>query len=80
MLAKILLLLILAAIVVSLATALYHLVRDADDSKRIVRALTWRTLLSVILFLLLLLAFRFGLIKPHGGGFAVPSSVAAHHQ
>jgi Protein of unknown function (DUF2909) len=78
MIAKTLLLLALAAVIVSLASALYYLVRDTGASQRAVRALTWRTLLSIALFLLLLLAFHFGFLHPHAAGFHAPT--AAHHQ
>ena len=81
MLAKILLLLIIVAIAASLGSALYYLVRDTGASERTVRALTWRTLLSIFLFLVSLLAFHFGLIKPHAAGFGrPPTAAAAHHQ
>ena len=79
MLSKILLLLVLAAIVASLGAALYYLVRDTGGGNRTVRALTWRTLLSIGLFLLLLLAFHFGFIRPHAAGFTPPAA-AVHHQ
>ena len=80
MLAKILLLLIIVAIAASLGSALYYLVRDTGASERTVRALTWRTLLSIFLFLVSLLAFHFGLIKPHAAGFGGPTTAAVHHQ
>jgi Protein of unknown function (DUF2909) len=54
------------AIVASLVSALRHLTRGAGDSRRMVRALTWRIGLSVALFVLLMLAWYFGLIAPHG--------------
>ena len=62
---KILVVLVLAAIVASLGTGLFHLVRDEGQSKRMVNALTLRIVLSVLLFVLLLLAWRSGLIVPH---------------
>jgi hypothetical protein len=54
------------AIVASLLSALRHLTRGAGDSRRMVRALTWRIGLSVALFVLLMLAWYTGLIAPHG--------------
>jgi Protein of unknown function (DUF2909) len=54
------------AIVASLVSALRHLTRGAGDSRRMVRALTWRIGLSVALFVLLMLAWYTGLIAPHG--------------
>lgn len=56
--------LILLGIVGSLASALFFLVRDKQDSRRTVRALTVRVSLSVALFLLLLVAYYTGLIQP----------------
>jgi hypothetical protein len=56
----------LVAIVASLASALYHLSRStAADSGKLARALTVRITLSLVLFLLLMLAWYFGLITPH---------------
>jgi fructose-specific phosphotransferase system IIC component len=56
----------LVVIVASLLSALWYLVRGAGDSRRMVRALTWRIGLSIALFLLLMLAWYSGLIAPHG--------------
>ncbi len=60
--------LVLFAIVVSLGSALYHLARGPGrgDSQKMVRALTLRITLSIILFLLLMAAWYVGLISPHG--------------
>jgi len=63
---KLLIVLVLAAIVASLGSGLYHLVRDEGRSKRMVNALTVRIVLSVLLFVLLFVAWRSGLIAPHG--------------
>ncbi len=63
---KILILLVLAAIIVSLGSGLFHLVRDEGQSKRMVNALTVRIALSVLLFALLFVAWKGGLITPHG--------------
>jgi len=57
---------VLVAIVASLGVALYHLATDSGESKKLVHSLTVRIVLSVALFLLLMLAWRFGLIHPHG--------------
>jgi hypothetical protein len=56
----------LIVIVATLGSALVHLVRGAGDSRRMVRALTWRIGLSVALFVLLMIAWYTGLIAPHG--------------
>ncbi len=57
---------VLIGVVVSLGSALFHLSSPGRDPKKMVRALTWRISLSVALFLLLMLAWYFGLISPHG--------------
>jgi cytochrome bd-type quinol oxidase subunit 2 len=62
---KLLIILLLIAIVVSLGAALFQLARGTGDSRKMLRALTWRIGLSVALFLLLLLAYRAGWITPH---------------
>jgi 4-amino-4-deoxy-L-arabinose transferase-like glycosyltransferase len=56
----------LIAIVVSLGSALFYLSRGRD-SQKLVRVLAIRVGLSLALFLLLMLAWYFGLISPHGG-------------
>jgi len=55
----------LIAIVASLGSALFYLSRSQGDSKKMARALTIRVGLSVALFILLLLAWYFGLITPN---------------
>jgi cytochrome bd-type quinol oxidase subunit 2 len=64
---------ILVAIVVSLGSALFHLSRKTGDSRKLARDLTIRIGLSVALFILLMVAWHFGLIAPHG------LASAAHH-
>jgi Na+-driven multidrug efflux pump len=56
----------LIAIVASLGTALYHLASGQGDSRKMVRALAIRVGLSIALFILLIFAWRSGLIAPHG--------------
>jgi hypothetical protein len=63
---RLLILALLGAIIVSLGTALYHLASGKGDSKKMLRALTVRISLSVLLFVLLMIAWRFGLIAPRG--------------
>jgi len=56
----------LFAILVSLGLGLYHLSRGTpEDSARLLRALTVRIAVSLLLFALLMLAWYFGLISPH---------------
>jgi cytochrome bd-type quinol oxidase subunit 2 len=57
---------VLVAIVVSLGSALFHLSRKTGDSRKLARDLTIRVGLSVALFILLMVAWHFGLIAPHG--------------
>jgi cytochrome bd-type quinol oxidase subunit 2 len=58
--------LVLVGIVASLGSALFHLMNDKGDSKKMVRALTVRVGLSVGLFLLLMVAWALGFIQPLG--------------
>eukprot|EP01037_Dinobryon_pediforme_P022900 gene22900-24205_t len=51
-------------IIGSLASALLFLMRDKGKSNRTVYALTLRVGFSVLLFVLLLIAYKFGLIQP----------------
>ena len=56
----------LLGIIISLGLGLYHLSRGApEDSARLARALTVRIAVSLLLFVLLMLAWHFGLISPH---------------
>ena len=55
---------VMIGIVLSLGSALYHLMTDKGDSKKMVRALTVRVALSVGLFLLLMAAWAAGIIQP----------------
>jgi hypothetical protein len=65
---KILIIVALVAIVGSLGSALFHLSRGKgeEDSRKMARSLTIRIGLSLALFILLMLAWRAGLIKPTG--------------
>jgi hypothetical protein len=65
MLIKILIVAVLVAIVASLGSGLFHLVKDKDQSRKMVNALTVRIVLSVALFILLFVAWQQGLIAPH---------------
>lgn len=56
---------LLVFIFFSLGSALYFLMRDPAQSTRVVKALSWRIGLSLVLFLLLMLAFMMGWIQPH---------------
>ena len=56
----------LVCIVGLLFSALFFMFKDKGDSKRMVRALTWRVALSVSLFLMLMVGFYFGWIGKQG--------------
>jgi cytochrome b561 len=64
-LARLFIIAVLIAIIASLGSALVQLSRGGGDSQKMLRALTWRIGLSVALFLLLLLAWQMGYIRPH---------------
>jgi uncharacterized membrane protein YidH (DUF202 family) len=57
-------------IIISLGSALFHLVkhRKQEQSEKTVKALTFRITLSLLLFIFLFIAFATGLLKPHGLG------------
>ena len=63
---KILIVACLLGIIASLGAGMFHLVKDKGDSKRMANALTIRIALSVALFILLFIAWKQGLIQPHG--------------
>ncbi|MCZ6561161.1 MAG: twin transmembrane helix small protein [Gammaproteobacteria bacterium] len=63
---RLLALIILLVIIISLGSALRYLVSDEGKTDRVLKALTWRIGMSVGLFVLLMLAWYFGLIEPHG--------------
>jgi formate/nitrite transporter FocA (FNT family) len=65
---KLLVLAIVAGILYSLGSSLYHLSAAKGDPQKLLRTLTWRIGLSVALFLLLFVAWYLGLIRPHALG------------
>ena len=66
MLVKLLVVTLLMAIVISLFSGLFFLVKDKGKTKRTVNALSIRIGLSVFAFILLMVAAATGLISPHG--------------
>jgi len=56
------------AILASLGVALLALFKRDDHSQTLLRALTVRVSLSVFFFLLLMLGWYLGILKPHGLG------------
>ena len=64
---KIIIIVLLLTVLVSLGSALYHLVTNKEEnSDKLVKSLTWRIGLSVGIFILLLIGQATGLIQPHG--------------
>jgi len=53
-------------IIYSLASALYYMMKDGGGSTRMVKALTLRVGVSILLFLFILFSFWMGWIKPAG--------------
>ena len=68
MLGKAFIILILLVIIGSLFSGLFYLVRDKGTSERTVRALTVRISLSLLLFVLLMIGYATGILRPHGFG------------
>jgi hypothetical protein len=57
--------LMLIAIIASLASAALFMVKGRGDSERMAKALTWRIGLSVALFLMLMAGYFLGIFQPH---------------
>lgn len=65
MIIKLFIIFIMIIIAGSMVSGLFFLVKDPNNSKRTVKALTIRIAISLTLFILLLVGYKFGLIKPH---------------
>jgi hypothetical protein len=67
---KYLVVLAFIAIIASLGSALYFMMRDGQDGKpktsNMARALAFRVGFSILLFVCILLAWKFGYIQPTG--------------
>ena len=66
LLPKIVLVVLLIAIVVSLFSGLFFLMKDESRQRRTLTALKVRVGLSILLLIFLALAFSQGWLKPHG--------------
>ncbi len=62
---KLIVILVLIAILGSLASGLYFMMKDHDDSDRMVKALTIRIVLSISLFGFLMVGYYFGWFQPN---------------
>lgn len=73
---KIVAIVIFIAIIASLGSALFHLVKSGDEeqSRKTAKALTYRIGLSLVLFILLFVAFATGLFQPTGIGARIQQS------
>lgn len=65
MLPKLIILVILAAILASLFSGVYFMMKDRGQSTRNVKALTIRIGLSILLFIMLIVAYLTGMIHPN---------------
>jgi uncharacterized protein YacL len=77
---KILIILVFLTILASLGTALYHLIRHKESSTKTVKALTYRIGISLVLFILLAIAFMTGLIQPIGRNIQMQMQKDAQQQ
>jgi hypothetical protein len=75
MLIKTLIVITLVAILVSLGSGMFFLLKDKGQTERTAKALTVRIVLSVSLFGLLMLGIFTGHIKPHGIYPKAPATV-----
>lgn len=66
MLFKAFILILLLIVIISLGSALFHLVSKKGKSDKVIKSLTWRIGLSILIFILLLIGQATGLITPHG--------------
>lgn len=72
---KVIVVLAFIGIIASLASGLFYLVNDKGDSRRTLRALTFRIGLSIGLFAFLMILIAFGVIEPHGVYPGAPAGV-----
>ncbi len=63
---KIAIVVILVLIIASLGSGLFFLSRDTDQGTRMVKSLTIRIVLSIVLFLLVVIGGLTGTLQPHG--------------
>jgi len=62
---KLIIVLLLIFVVISLFTALYRLNKDDADSTRVVKALAVRVGLSILIFILIMIGAKLGVIEPN---------------
>ncbi len=78
MLIKTLVIIAFVAIIASLGSALFHLVKNKDkaSSEKTLKALTFRIGLSVALFVFVVIAMATGIIEPTGLGSKIHSQTS----
>jgi hypothetical protein len=62
---KSIVIILLIVVILSLTSGLHFLMKDVDQSKKMVTSLTIRVTLSIILFLMIIIGFKLGLIHPN---------------
>ena len=64
---KVVIVVLLLAMIASLGIGLYHLLKtpdERDSGDKVIKSLTWRISIWVVLFLFILLSVKLGWIKP----------------
>lgn len=63
-------------IIISLGSALYHLIKhkSQEQSEKTVKALTVRISISIILFIFVFIALATGVLTPHGLGSRIQAA------
>lgn len=74
MITRIIVGIVFLVILYCLASGLYYLVREGTSSVNLVKALTWRIILSVCLFAFILLAYFLGWLHPNPVMVAPPGT------
>jgi hypothetical protein len=62
---KSLIVFLLIIVILSLTSGLHFLLKDVNQSNRMVASLTIRVGLSILLFVLILIGYKLGLIQPN---------------
>lgn len=80
---KIIVILAFILIIISLGSALFHLIRpkSEEESEKTVKALTFRIVLSLVLFIFVFIMVATGLYKPQGigAGMLMQKPVTVEH-
>lgn len=66
MLIKIVIIILFLLIILNMSFALFSMMKGKSNNKKTVKALTWRIALSLVLFIILVIAYLTGHIQPHG--------------